>query len=91
LFITAVFSQKASAILADTFQVDLGLFTVQPELDASSRRSSEMASIWRSLYPVVDCSGLMLMMMLTGVVDRSNAERETPLHPIKARGENEEF
>jgi hypothetical protein len=33
------------------------------ELDASSRRSSEMVSNWRGLCPAVDCSGLMMMMM----------------------------
>jgi hypothetical protein len=30
-------------------------------LDASSRRSSEMASDWRSLCPAVDCGGLVMM------------------------------
>jgi hypothetical protein len=29
------------------------------ELDASSRRSSEMARNWRDLCPAVDCSGLV--------------------------------
>jgi hypothetical protein len=29
-----------------------------------SRRSSEMASNWRGLCPAVDCSGLMIMMMM---------------------------
>jgi hypothetical protein len=33
------------------------------ELDASSRRSSEMARSWRGLCPVVDFSGQMMMMM----------------------------
>jgi hypothetical protein len=32
------------------------------ELDASSRRSSEMARNWRGLCPSVDCRGLMMMM-----------------------------
>jgi hypothetical protein len=33
------------------------------ELDASSRRSREMARSWRGLYSAMDCSGLMMMMM----------------------------
>jgi hypothetical protein len=33
------------------------------EMDASSRRSSEMARNWRGLCPAVDCNGLMMMMM----------------------------
>jgi Zn/Cd-binding protein ZinT len=32
------------------------------ELDTSSRRLSEMARSWRSLYPAVDYSELMMMM-----------------------------
>jgi hypothetical protein len=35
------------------------------ELDASSRRSSEVARHWRGLCPAVDCSRLMMMMMMT--------------------------
>jgi hypothetical protein len=34
------------------------------ELDASSRRSSEMMRNWRGLCPAVDCSGLMMMLMM---------------------------
>jgi hypothetical protein len=37
------------------------------ELNASSRRLSEMAS-WRGLCLVVDCSGLMIIMMM-GVLE----------------------
>jgi hypothetical protein len=33
------------------------------ELDPSIRRSSEMARDWRGLWPAVDCSRLMMMMM----------------------------
>jgi hypothetical protein len=34
------------------------------ELEASSRRSSEMARNWRGICPAVDCSGLVMMMMI---------------------------
>jgi hypothetical protein len=40
------------------------------ELDASSRRSSEMASNWRRLCPAVGCSGLMMMMKIDWVFNR---------------------
>jgi hypothetical protein len=33
------------------------------KLDASSRRSSEMARDWRGLWQAVDCSGRMMMMI----------------------------
>jgi hypothetical protein len=38
------------------------------ELDTSSRRSSEMAGYWRGLCPAVDCSRLMMMMMMIGTL-----------------------
>jgi hypothetical protein len=34
------------------------------ELDASSRRSSEMVKSWRGLCPAMDCSGLMMMKLI---------------------------
>jgi hypothetical protein len=38
------------------------------ELDASSRRTSEMARDWRGLCPAVDCSRLMMMIMMMNAV-----------------------
>jgi hypothetical protein len=34
---------------------------IHQELDASSRKSSEMARDWRALCPAVDCGRLMMM------------------------------
>jgi hypothetical protein len=35
------------------------------ELDASTRRSSEMARDWKGLCPTVDCGRLMIMMIIS--------------------------
>jgi hypothetical protein len=41
------------------------------ELDAFSRRSSEMARDWRGLCPAVDCSRLMMMMLIWYILSQS--------------------
>jgi hypothetical protein len=52
------------------------------KLDASSRRSSEMARSWRALCPAVDYSELMMMMMRFRS-EVGNISRDTALNVVR--------